>query len=155
MAKEKFIGYYNSPIGTIEIVTDGEYLLELKFIDEKEQGGSRNKIILETKKQLQEYFAGKRKKFDLPLKLEGTEFQKSVWKALQTIPYGAVVTYSDVAEMIGKPKAVRAVGQANNKNKLPVVVPCHRVVGKNGKLVGYAAGLWRKEFLIELEAGNS
>ncbi len=155
MAKEKFIGYYNSPIGTIEIVTDGEYLLELKFIDEKEQGGSRNKIILETKKQLQEYFAGKRKKFDLPLKLEGTEFQKSVWKALQTIPYGAVVTYSDVAEMIGKPKAVRAVGQANNKNKLPVVVPCHRIVGKNGKLVGYAAGLWRKEFLIELEAGNS
>ncbi len=150
-----FTGYYNSPVGTIEIVSDGENLLEMKFLDEKKQGGSRNKIILETKKQLQEYFAGKRKKFDLPLKLEGTEFQKSVWKALQSIPYGVVVTYSDVAKMIGNPKAVRAVGQANNKNKLPVVVPCHRVVGKNGKLVGYAAGLWRKEFLIELEAGNS
>ncbi len=150
-----FTGYYSSPIGTIEIVSDGENLLELKFLDEKKQGGSRNKIILETKKQLQEYFAGKRKKFDLPLKLEGTEFQKSVWKALQSIPYGVVVTYSDVAKMIGNPKAVRAVGQANNKNKLPVVVPCHRVVGKNGKLVGYAAGLWRKEFLIELEASNS
>ncbi len=153
--KKYFTGYFRSPIGTIEIVADEKNLLELKYIDENKSGGSRNKIIRETKKQLEEYFKGTRKEFDLPLRFQGTDFQKTVWQALREIPYGTVVTYSDVAVMIGNPRVVRAVGLANNRNKLPIIVPCHRVIGKNGKLVGYSTGLWRKEFLIEHEAKSS
>ncbi len=147
-----FVGYCHSPIGSIKIVANEKYLLSLEFVEKAEGKGSTQKVVAEARKQLKEYFEGKRKEFDLPLKLEGTEFQKKVWRALEKIPYGVVVTYSDVAQMIGRPKAVRAVGLANNKNKLPIVIPCHRVIGKNGKLVGYASGLWRKEWLIEHEA---
>ncbi len=152
---KKFVGYFRSPIGTIEIVADEGNLLSLRFLDEPGSGGSKNEIIRKTKNELKEYFDGKRQKFDLPLKLEGTEFQRSVWQALRNIPYATVVSYSDVAKAIGKPAAARAVGQANNKNKLPIVIPCHRVTGKNKKLVGYAAGLWRKEWLLKHEAEHS
>ena len=101
--------------------------------------------------QLNEYFAGTRKSFDLPLKFDGTEFQNRVWRELQNIPYGKTISYKELAEKTGNIKACRAVGMANNKNPLPIIIPCHRVVGSNGKLTGYAGGLEVKKFLLELE----
>jgi methylated-DNA-[protein]-cysteine S-methyltransferase len=108
-------------------------------------------VIVETKKQLNEYFAGKRKTFDLPLMTNGTTFQTAVWDELQRIPYGEIATYKDIASNIGNEKAVRAVGGANNKNVLPIVIPCHRVIGHNKKLVGYAGGIETKKKLLEIE----
>ena len=98
-----------------------------------------------------EYFNGERREFNLPIFIEGTDFQKKVWNALVNIPYGKTCSYKDIAIAIGNEKAVRAVGHANNKNKLPIVIPCHRVIGINGKLVGYAGGIDRKDKLLELE----
>lgn len=111
-------------------------------------------LLKDAEKQLEEYFCGKRKKFNLPLKQEGTEFMQSVWKALETIPYGETRSYKQIAEMIGNPKAVRAVGMANHKNNIPIIIPCHRVIGNNGKLVGYALGLEMKQWLLDLEKEN-
>ena len=111
-------------------------------------------LIKNTKQQLDEYFAGKRKKFDIPIKLEGTDFQIKVWKELLKISYGETCSYLDIAKRIGNPKASRAVGMANNKNKIIIIVPCHRVIGSNKKLVGYACGLDVKEKLLELEREN-
>ena len=101
--------------------------------------------------QLNEYFAGKRKLFDLRLVMPGTPFQQTAWKALRTIPYGETVSYQEEAELIGRPTAVRAVARANGDNPISIVIPCHRVIGKNGKLVGYGGGLWRKQWLLDLE----
>ena len=115
---------------------------------------SENKHLAEACKQLQEYFAKERTSFDLPLDVEGTDYQVSVWNELQKIPYGEVRTYQDIATALGNPKAVRAVGMANNRNPICIVVPCHRVVGKNNKLTGYAAGIDKKEYLLNLESGK-
>ncbi len=104
--------------------------------------------------QLQEYFAGKRQVFDVPLAPQGTEFQRAVWEELKKIPYGEVRTYAQVAQAVGSPRGFRAVGLANNKNPLPIIVPCHRVVGAGGRLVGYAAGIKLKRYLLELEGVN-
>lgn len=101
--------------------------------------------------ELSEYFAGNRKEFDIPLNPKGTDFQKSVWNALCTIPYGKTMSYGQVAAQIGNPKASRAVGMANNKNPIPILIPCHRVIGANGKSVGYGGGIWIKQKLLELE----
>ena len=101
--------------------------------------------------ELSEYFAGNRKEFDIPLNPKGTDFQKSVWNALCTIPYGKTMSYGQVAAQIGNPKASRAVGMANNKNPIPILIPCHRVIGAKGKLVGYGGGIWIKQKLLELE----
>ena len=109
-------------------------------------------LIKETSKQLTEYFDKKRKKFDLPLAFNGTDFQVKAWKALLLIPYGKTCSYGELASKIGNPKACRAVGNANNRNPLHIVVPCHRVIGHNGSLTGYAAGLDVKRLLLELEA---
>jgi len=111
-------------------------------------------LIKETALQVEDYLAGKRKGFSLPLALHGTEFQKAAWQALQTIPYGAVRSYKDMAEQIGRPKAVRAVGLANNRNPISIIVPCHRVIGHNGALVGYGGGLPIKRYLLDLEQGS-
>ena len=108
-------------------------------------------LLKEAAKQLDEYFSGKRKVFDLPLKANGTEFQKKVWKALTIIPCGQTRSYEQIAIMIDKPKACRAVGLANNKNPIAIIIPCHRVIGKDGKLTGYAGGLELKQKLLELE----
>ena len=108
-------------------------------------------LLKEASKQLTEYFDRKRKKFDLPLALNGTEFQVKTWKALQSIPYGKTCSYGDLAKKIGNPKASRAVGNANNRNPLHIIVPCHRVIGSNGSLTGYAAGLDVKRLLLDLE----
>lgn len=105
--------------------------------------------------QLYEYFKGDRRSFDLPLGFKGTDFQKRVWEALRDIPYGQTRTYKDIAESIGSPKAVRAVGNANNKNPLSIIVPCHRVIGSSGSLVGYGGGLDRKAYLLDLEQEQS
>ena len=105
--------------------------------------------------QLEEYFSGKRSSFSLPMAPVGTQFMQDVWQALVTIPYGEVRSYRDIAKAIGNPKACRAVGMANNRNPLPIIIPCHRVIGANGKLVGYAGGLDCKEKLLALEKENS
>ena len=109
-------------------------------------------ILNETEKQLIEYFAGHRTKFNLPLEFQGTTFQKSVWSALLNIPFGETRTYKDIAESIGNVKAVRAVGAANGKNPISIIAPCHRVIGANGKLVGFAGGLENKQILLKLES---
>ena len=141
---------YDTPVGKLYIEAEDDYLTRISFF---ELFGKRleTPVIKETYKQLSEYFAKKRKTFDIPLKLEGTEFQKAVWHALMKIPYGKTVSYLDIARAAGNPKAARAVGMANNKNKIPIVIPCHRVIGTNGSLTGYAGGLEIKKKLLELE----
>jgi methylated-DNA-[protein]-cysteine S-methyltransferase len=112
-------------------------------------------LIKKAAGQIEEYFSGKRKKISLPLALRGTEFQMAVWEALQTIPYGETRSYGEIAVQIGRPKAARAVGMANHNNPISIIVPCHRVIGHNGKLVGYGAGLPIKEYLLNLEQEKS
>ena len=107
--------------------------------------------MIETRRQLQEYFAGQRNVFDLPLDFAGTDFQKKVWQALLNIPYGQTRSYRDIAEQVGNIKAVRAVGAANGKNPISIIAPCHRVIGRSGKLVGFAGGLDKKEILLNIE----
>ena len=106
------------------------------------------------RKQLKEYFKGERKSFDIPLDLVGTEFQKQVWRSLLKIPYGCTTTYAKQAAVLGKPSAVRAVANANGKNKISIILPCHRVIGTNGTLTGYGGGIWRKEKLLDFEKKN-
>lgn len=144
---------YDTPVGKLYIEAEDDYLTRISFF---ELFGKRleTPVIKETYKQLSEYFAKKRKTFDIPLKLEGTEFQKAVWHALMKIPYGKTATYLEIAETIGNPKASRAVGMANNKNKIPIVIPCHRVIGSNGSLTGYAGGLEIKKKLLNIEKGS-
>lgn len=146
-------GYYDSPIGMLEIKEVDGAIVAINFIDkdllEKE---TLSDEIKKCKNELQEYFNGDRRDFTVKIDfLKGTDFQRSVWKALRNIEYGKTVSYKDIAENIGNSKAVRAVGGANNKNPIMIIVPCHRVIGKNGKLTGYAVGLDAKEYLINLE----
>lgn len=152
--KLSYLLYLNSPIGTIEIQADNRNILALNFVKEKRKEENHNDIILECKKQLEEYFSGNRKEFSLPIKLEGTEFQKKVWNELINIEYGNTSSYGEIAKNISNKNASRAVGGANNKNKISIIIPCHRVIGSNGKLVGYGSGLWRKEWLINHERDN-
>ncbi len=145
---------YNMEIGNIIITDNGEEITGIHFDRyeiPKDFVEKATDLIKETKSQLDEYFNGKRYNFNIPLNLEGTDFQKSVWKALEEIPYGETKSYSEIAEYIGNPKACRAVGLANNKNPISIIIPCHRVIGKNGKLVGYGGGLDIKEKLLKLE----
>ncbi|MCM8710453.1 methylated-DNA--[protein]-cysteine S-methyltransferase [Clostridium sp. SYSU_GA19001] len=153
---------YNSPLGEIFVVVDAagvnriELIKEnwLKFIVDKSIKRDYN-ACFEVIKQLDEYFSGKRKYFHLKLSIEGTEFRKKVWEALIDIPYGEVVSYSSIAKTIGNPKAVRAVGQANRANPLPIIIPCHRVIGKDKRLVGYAGTrIDIKKKLLRLEGVN-
>ena len=150
------IFFYESPVGKLCIGEESGVITRVTWSKiPREYILEETELILECKKQLEEYFAGKRKTFDLPLVPKGTEFQQKVWKALQEIPYGETRTYGEIAAAIGNPKAARAVGMANNKNPIGILIPCHRVVGANGKLVGYAGGMEKKEFLLELERNNS
>lgn len=157
--------YFDSPIGRLCLEEEnkkitGIYVTEEGSIEDSSiKTDTYNKPATELLKkaytQLQEYFDGTRKTFDLPLEFHGTDFQIKVWEALQTIPYGQTCSYQDIATKIGNPKAVRAVGGANNKNRIMIVVPCHRVVGKNGALVGFGVGLPAKEYLLNLEMENA
>lgn len=146
---------YNTPLGRLTIASDGSSITHILF-GSVELSGRRQATELTNlaSNQLQEYLAGRRKVFDLPLNPDGSAFQKKVWRALLDIPYGETRTYAQVAEAIGSPKSSRAVGMANNRNPLAMVIPCHRVVGANGNLVGYAAGLHIKKWLLELEANH-
>ena len=142
---------YETKLGSVTIVEEDGSLLAITTHRSYQGMCQETTLIKEAYLQLTEYLKGERKIFDLPLKPHGTEFQKRVWKALCEIPYGETRCYKQIAEAIGNPKAVRAVGMANNRNPLLIVVPCHRVIGANGKLVGYAAGIEKKEFLLKLE----
>ncbi|WP_431733585.1 methylated-DNA--[protein]-cysteine S-methyltransferase [Fusobacterium necrophorum] len=126
---------------------------QLEHREEMEE--KRTELLEEAERQLQEYFAGRLQHFDLPLHPQGTEFQKKVWKALMSIPYGETRSYGEIAKQIGKEKAVRAVGGANHVNPISIVIPCHRVIGKNGSLTGYGGGLKIKETLLTLERKKS
>jgi len=150
----KNVYFYDFPIGTIGIEENDGSISRVFFCDEKvfaDHGVAETPLIQKAASQLTEYFAGERKEFDLPLALEGTEFQMAVWKALQAIPSGKTRSYKDIAKTVGKPQAGRAVGMANNKNPILIIVPCHRVIGQDGSLVGYAAGVPAKEYLLGLE----
>ncbi|MDR7870430.1 MAG: methylated-DNA--[protein]-cysteine S-methyltransferase [Tissierellaceae bacterium] len=154
----KYIYFYETEIGSICLGEEDSFITNLYFKNEWDLEESQVKetpLIKEAKKQLDEYLTGNRKEFDLPLKAIGTEFQQKVWDALQEIPYGETRYYGEIAEMIGNPKAPRAVGLANNRNPISIFIPCHRVIGKNGKLVGYGGGLHIKELLLNLEKGKT
>ena len=151
----KFYGYYESPIGLIEIITDKNAVHGVRFVDKIQTETEHPPILKETMNQLDEYFHGRRKIFTVNLNLDGTEFQNKVWQALMTIPYGTSMTYKEIAAQIGNEKASRAVGGANNKNKLSILIPCHRVIGSNKKLVGYRWSVDRKEWLIQHEKRQS
>ncbi len=144
---------YPSPVGPLKISYQGEVITGICWTGES-GSGTRTALSDLVFRQLEEYFAGQRTGFDFPYRLEGTTFQLQVWHELEKIPYGSTCTYKDIAIAIGNERAVRAVGGANNKNPLAIVVPCHRVIGANKKLVGYAAGLDIKHKLLDLEANN-
>lgn len=145
--------FLKSPIGFLTLCSDGKDLTALRFGDHRE-GLDSCSVLEETAIQLEEYFSGQRREFTIPLNPMGTEFQRAVWLALRRIPYGETATYAEVAKMVGRPKACRAVGGANNRNPLALIVPCHRVIGANGAMTGYAGGIPVKEFLLQLEQKN-
>lgn len=153
--------FYPSPVGMLKIEAIDGVIIEINFIDDLEiQRNSNEKeiyhsadatILKKCSKQLDEYFSGERKTFDIALQQKGTLFQESVWNELTKIPYGKTVSYLHLAKMIGNEKAVRAVGTTNGRNNIAIVIPCHRVIGSDGSLTGYAGGLWRKKWLLEHE----
>ena len=147
---------YETIIGKILIEEEEDKISRIEIVkkeyDKKQQ--KETEIIKKTHEELEEYFKGNRKVFDIPLKIEGTEFQRKVWNALLEIPYGETRTYLDIAKQIGNSKACRAVGMANHNNKIMILIPCHRVIGSNKKLVGYAGGIDVKEKLLEIEKKN-
>jgi methylated-DNA-[protein]-cysteine S-methyltransferase len=153
--EEAYLIYYSTPIGLLEITGSEEAVLSALFVETKNKPVSATipNCLKECQLQLDEYFKGKRKTFDVPVLFTGTQFQKQVWSELTTIPYGRLTTYGALARKLNTPNSVRAIGNTNSKNKLCILLPCHRVVGQDGALVGYAGGLWRKQWLIEHEQG--
>lgn len=152
--------FYHSPIGIIKITVSGSYIIELIYI--KEESGTPPetiKLSAEEKKAIQtcitqfdEYFSGRRKIFDLPIKQQGTQFQQKVWNELIKIPFGKTISYLQLAQRLGNAKSIRAAASANGRNKLNIIVPCHRVIGSDGSLTGYGGGLHRKKWLLDHEA---
>lgn len=135
--------------------SDGQSITEISFAETDIQEAHTCDILEDCKAQLENYLSGKTDTFDLPLQAEGTEFQKKVWAELLKIPYGVTMTYMELAIKLGDSKAIRAVGTANGRNPIAILIPCHRVIGAGNKLTGYAGGIWRKKFLLELEMKNS
>lgn len=160
--KEYFYKVMKSPVGELKLVgsenglaailwqNDNPHRTHLNIVSEDK----KLPVLLETERQLNEYFAGKRSIFDLKLDFAGTTFQTKVWKALVTIPFGETRSYGQIAKQIGNPKAVRAVGGANSRNPISIIAPCHRVIGSSGKLTGFAGGMKTKAFLLEFEGGK-
>ncbi|MFS2223257.1 methylated-DNA--[protein]-cysteine S-methyltransferase [Pantoea sp. B65] len=152
-----------SPVGMLTLVASDQGLTAILWENDNPQRvrlpplteNNQHPLLLETERQLNDYFAGRRQRFDLPLDFVGTEFQKKVWAALVAIPFGETRSYGEIARQIGHPQAVRAVGAANGRNPLSIVAPCHRVIGANGKLTGFAGGLAIKAFLLNIEAGEA
>jgi len=147
---------FQSPIGFIEIKGTPEAITSTSFLEEsRPSSGIVPAVLLQCQKELEEYFEGKRKDFDVPLAPSGTAFQKQVWNELLKIGYGNTTSYIAIAKKMNNPGAVRAVGLANGKNPIGVIIPCHRVIGEDGSLTGYAGGLWRKKWLLDLEGNAS
>lgn len=147
----EYAGYYKSPLGTIRVSYTAKGISSLVFLDSKKKP-TRDDLFLESCfSQLDDYFEGQLQSFDLELDLAGTVFQRQVWDSLLTIPYGHTKTYQEIAQQIDNPGSTRAVGHANAKNPVSIIVPCHRVIGSKGSLTGYAGGLWRKQWLLDHE----
>lgn len=146
------VAYLQTPIGTAEIKGDVNGLASVTILDYNKPNGTIPVALKEPVEQFKEYFEGKRTEFNLKLNPEGTDFQKKVWNALLEIPFGKTISYLDLSKQLGDVKAIRAVASANGKNPLWIVVPCHRVIGTNGDLTGYAGGLHRKKWLLEHES---
>ncbi|MDZ3992226.1 methylated-DNA--[protein]-cysteine S-methyltransferase [Pseudomonas sp. Teo4] len=152
-----------SPVGTLTLVARGQQLAAVLWEEERENRvrlgelhrDDAHPVLLETARQLGEYFAGARQHFELALDFAGTEFQRQVWAALLTIPFGETRSYSEIARQIGNPSAVRAVGAANGRNPISIIAPCHRVIGASGSLTGFAGGLQAKQYLLALEGRQS
>ncbi len=151
---KQFKAYFTSPAGILEITSTDEAIISCIFKEKKEEITLIPPILEKAINQLDMYFKGKRKNFDLKLSLIGTDFQKKIWQELQKIPFGQIVSYKEIAKRIGNKNAVRAVGNANGKNPISIIIPCHRVVGSDGKLVGYGGGLEKKRWLIDFEKTN-
>lgn len=155
--------YMDSPVGTLKLVAHDQALVAVMWDNEDHKRvrlaalleNTQHPMLLKAKQQLQQYFAGQRQQFDLPLDFQGTDFQQQVWQALLTIPYGETRSYKDIALQVGNEKAVRAVGAANGKNPISIIAPCHRVIGSGGALVGFAGGLDKKQILLNLEQSKS
>ena len=147
--------YYHSPIGLLKISGTDNYITEVTFNDKVERADGKKKnlspMLIQAIEQLIQYFNGQRRNFELPINQAGTEFQKEVWNELMAIPYAKTISYLDLARRTGDSKATRAVANANGKNNVSIIVPCHRVIGANKELVGYSGGLWRKKWLLEHE----
>lgn len=154
MQSEK--AYINTPIGTIVATANENAITSLDFTDEAPtQHHTDHPLLLRLETELKEYFEGKRRDFTLPLAPEGTPFQQHAWEVLGTIPYGETISYAQEAVLFGNPKATRAVANSNGKNPISILIPCHRVIATGGELGGYSGGLWRKEFLLELEKNSN
>lgn len=157
--------YYQSPVGILEVSTNGDAITAILFVnswkgsklveDELNFNKPATPVLQDCFRQLDEYFAGSRTVFSLPLLQDGTAFQQTVWKELCNIPYGRTISYLELSKRIGNVKAIRAAGTANGNNSISIVVPCHRVIGANGSLVGYGGDLWRKQWLLEHEDKNA
>jgi methylated-DNA-[protein]-cysteine S-methyltransferase len=144
--------YYQSPIGLVEIAGTDAALMGLNFVEARpRKPADEPPVLRDALRQIDEYFLGRRTEFSVPLKTEGTTFQEDVWRALRGIGYGMTASYQDIARTIGRPDAVRAVGAANGANPISIIIPCHRVIGKDGRLTGYGGGLWRKQWLLQHE----
>ena len=149
---------YQSPVGRLQIEADNEALTAIRFTSDEEPSGSAvipeaadHPVLGEALRQLDEYFEGQRKVFDLSLNPVGTDFQQNVWETLRQIPFGQTCSYADLARQLGDPNKVRAIGGANGRNPIPIIIPCHRVIGANKKLIGYAGGIARKKKLLQHE----
>jgi methylated-DNA-[protein]-cysteine S-methyltransferase len=150
---------YDSPVGALTLASNGHALIQVEFENGKYPleafAFGSDKVLDQARRELDQYFAGKLRAFKVKVAPQGTEFQRKVWAALQTIPYGATRSYAQQAAAIGAPKATRAVGAANGRNPIPVIIPCHRVIGANGSLTGFGGGMERKQILLDLEQGGS
>jgi methylated-DNA-[protein]-cysteine S-methyltransferase len=153
---ETYTSYYQSPIGLLKITGTADYISGISYHDttQKIPGTKKSQppLLINCVEQLIQYFNGQRRQFELPIDQTGTPFQRDVWSYLVTIPFGKTISYVELARMTGDPKATRAVANANGKNNIAIIVPCHRVIGANKDLVGYMGGLWRKKWLLEMEA---
>jgi methylated-DNA-[protein]-cysteine S-methyltransferase len=149
-----YSGTYNSPVGLLSIAANDLGVCSISFAEESSIGPIRpiGPIVEQCTTELHEYFEGKRQTFSIPLAPRGTPFEESVWMALLTVGYGATCSYLDITRRLSNPKAIRAVGRANGSNPVGIVIPCHRIVGSDGSLTGYAGGLWRKRWLLDHEA---
>lgn len=147
-----YTSYISSPVGSLKLQCNESGIKAVSFWNEDISTSDEHPILRRCQQEIEEYFAGQRKTFTVPLAFEGTAFQNRVWTALQSIPYGKTVSYMALSKTLGDVKAIRAVGTANGRNAIAIIIPCHRVIGSNAKLIGYAGGLWRKQWLLEHEA---